>query len=109
MLQKVKDWFGIGGIDEFNGHAADGGGSHHDGHGDGGHDHPHHGHGGAHGHTHGIIDASITATERGVWAVKWSFVILAITAALQFIVVLLSGSVLYLFATPELRLRFRES
>ena len=46
-----------------------------------------------HGHTHGVVDASITTTERGLWAVKWSFVILAITAALQFIVVLMSGSV----------------
>lgn len=87
MLAKIKNWFGIGGIDEFQGHAA--------GHGrrDHGHSHGGHGHGGAHGHTHGVVNPSIATSERGVWAVKWSFVILAITAALQFAVVLLSGSV----------------
>lgn len=87
MLEKVKDWFGIGGIDEFNGHSGE-----HD-HGNSHQDQSHHGHGGAHGHTHGIVDPSVAATERGVWAVKWSFLILAVTAALQFIVVLVSGSV----------------
>ena len=46
-----------------------------------------------HVHTHGVVDPSITTTESGLWAVKWSFVILAITAALQFVVVMLSGSV----------------
>src|SRR5439155_8963602 len=66
------------------------------------HDH-HHGHGhdhhGGHGHTHGVVDPSIATTERGVWAVKWSFVILAATAALQLAVVLLSGSVALLADT----------
>jgi cation diffusion facilitator family transporter len=58
------------------------------------HDHSHgEGDRGAHGHTHGVIDPSIAATERGVWAVKWSFVILAITAVLQLAVVYLSGSI----------------
>jgi cation diffusion facilitator family transporter len=46
-----------------------------------------------HGHTHGIVDPSITTSERGLWAIKWSFVCLAGTAALQLVVVLLSGSV----------------
>lgn len=87
MFDRIKDWFGVGGIDEFDGHS----GGH--GRGEEGHGHSHHGHGGGHGHTHGIVDPSVAATERGVWAVKWSFVILALTAALQFVVVLLSGSV----------------
>ena len=46
-----------------------------------------------HGHTHGIIDASLTNTDRGIWAIKWSFIILAVTAAFQFAIVLLSSSV----------------
>jgi cation diffusion facilitator family transporter len=61
------------------------------------HHHPsHHGphdHAGHHGHTHGVIDPTLATTERGIWAIKWSFVILAITAALQCGVVLASGSV----------------
>ena len=58
-----------------------------------GHDHgaPAHGHG--HGHTHGLVDPMVTTTSRGLWAVKWSFVILFITAALQLAVVILSHSV----------------
>lgn len=46
-----------------------------------------------HGHTHGAIDPSITTSERGIWAIKWSFAGLALTALLQIIVVLLSHSV----------------
>src|SRR5215211_6199035 len=45
------------------------------------------------GHTHGVIDATIATTTRGIWAIKWSFVILAITAAMQLVVVVFSGSV----------------
>lgn len=52
-----------------------------------------------HDHTHGIIDAGISTTARGVWAIKWSFVILAITAVLQFAVVFISGSVALLADT----------
>jgi cation diffusion facilitator family transporter len=47
----------------------------------------------AHGHTHGTMDATIATTTEGIWAIKWSFAILGITAAFQFGVVLLSGSV----------------
>jgi len=68
---------------------------------DGG-DHTHgrpHDHGGAHGHTHGVVDPTLATTERGIWAIKWSFVILAITALLQVAVVLLSGSVALLADT----------
>ncbi len=56
----------------------------------GGHDHNH---SGGHGHTHGVMDATIATTTRGIWAIKWSFVILALTAAAQIGVVLMSGSV----------------
>ncbi|TGQ12214.1 cation diffusion facilitator family transporter [Mesorhizobium sp. M2E.F.Ca.ET.219.01.1.1] len=85
MLTKVVDWFG------FGSHGHD-----HGGHDHGGQGHDHHG---AHGHTHGVIDATIATTERGIWAIKWSFVILAITAALQLAVVLFSGSVALLADT----------
>ena len=47
----------------------------------------------AHGHTHGVIDPTIATTTRGIWAIKWSFAILAVTAAFQFVVVLATGSV----------------
>src|SRR4051794_33159800 len=84
MLEKVLDWFGI------SPQAGDG---HVHGHGH------HHGHGAGHGHTHGVIDATIATTDRGLWAIKWSFVILAVTAGLQLIVVGISGSVALLADT----------
>jgi len=46
-----------------------------------------------HGHTHGIIDASITATERGLWAVKWSFIGLGITTVIQIVIFYYSSSI----------------
>jgi cation diffusion facilitator family transporter len=52
-----------------------------------------------HGHTHGTVDATIATTTRGIWAIKWSFIILAITAGFQITVVLLSGSVALLADT----------
>ncbi|MBI4971709.1 MAG: cation transporter [Candidatus Omnitrophica bacterium] len=52
-----------------------------------------------HGHTHGVIDPSILSTDRGIWAVKWSFVGLAITALLQLVVVFYSGSIALLADT----------
>jgi cation diffusion facilitator family transporter len=61
------------------------------------HSHPKHDsgdkHSHSHGHSHGAIDASILTTDRGLWAVKWSFIGLAITAFFQFIVVMLSSSI----------------
>ncbi|MER9434766.1 cation diffusion facilitator family transporter [Mesorhizobium sp. M0618] len=81
MMDKVRDWFGFGPMT----------------HGIGGHGHDH-GDGG-HGHTHGVIDPTIATTTRGIWAIKWSFVVLAITAALQLVIVLLSGSVALLADT----------
>ena len=67
-------------------------GTSHDDH----HDH-HHGHG--HAHMHGVVDPSIFATERGIWAVKWSFVGLFITAILQVVVVYYYGSIALLADT----------
>jgi cation diffusion facilitator family transporter len=46
-----------------------------------------------HGHEHGIIDPTIATSDRGLWAIKWSFVGLFATAILQLFVALLSGSV----------------
>ncbi len=51
------------------------------------------GHRRRHGHSHGVIDPSIVSTDRGLWALKWSFVGLIITAGIQVVVVVLSGSV----------------
>ena len=63
---------------------------HHEGHkNDHGHSHGY----GKHGHTHGTIDPSIATSERGIWAIKWSFIGLAATALFQIAVVLLSHSV----------------
>ena len=81
VLDKLRDWFGF--LPEV-GHA--------------GHGH-HHGTESGHGHTHGVIDPMIATTERGIWAIKWSFVILAVTAALQIVVVLATGSVALLADT----------
>src|ERR1700687_2679666 len=64
-----------------------------------GHDHhddaPHggHGHYQGHGHSLGVVDPSIASSDRGLWALKWSFGGLMITAVIQVVVVVLSGSV----------------
>src|SRR5437763_4719350 len=81
LLRRTLQWLGFAGAD-YHGHH-----HHHHHHEKGSHDHT------GHGHTHGMVDPSIAATEHGVWAVKWSFVILAITAILQLVVVYLSGSI----------------
>lgn len=47
----------------------------------------------AHEHTHGTIDPSITTSERGIWALKWSLIGFVITSGIQFVIVLFSGSV----------------
>ena len=72
-------------------HGHDHGHDHHDHeeHDDHGHSHDH----GEHGHTHGVVDPSIVTTERGIWAIKWSFLGLMVTAVLQVGVVVISGSV----------------
>ena len=81
MLDRARDWFGspMPGDNNVNGHG--------------------HRHDGSHGHTHGVIDAMIATTQRGIWGIKWSFIILAITAALQVLVVLVSSSVALLADT----------
>ncbi len=60
-----------------------------------------HGHGGGHGHrhAHGVVDPSIASNDRGLWALKWSFIGLMATAAIQTGVVLLSGSIALLADT----------
>lgn len=81
MRAAILDWFGLGAAGQsLAGH---------------GHDHGE----GDHGHTHGVIDPTIATTSRGIWAIKWSFVLLALTAAAQLAVVLLSGSVALLADT----------
>ncbi len=72
------------------------------------HDHDGHAHndgdGGAHErssgrqHVHGV-DPALLATDRGLWAVKWSFVGLSVTAAIQLAVVFATGSVALLADT----------
>ena len=59
------------------------------------HDHAHSDHGAhaEHEHSHGVIDPSIATTAEGLWALKWSFVVLMATALLQAAVVFVSGSV----------------
>lgn len=52
-----------------------------------------------HGHTHGVVDPSIVTSQRGIWAIKWSFAGLLVTALLQVLVVWLSGSVALLADT----------
>jgi cation diffusion facilitator family transporter len=80
MLRSVLEWLGFG--SEGHGH----------GHG--------HSHGeGGHGHTHGVVDPTIATTSRGIWAIKWSFIMLAATAAFQLVVVYFSGSVALLADT----------
>ena len=81
MFATIRDWLGFGSHDHLDSH-----GHSHDG-------------AGGHGHTHGVIDASLTTTDRGIWAIKWSFIILAVTAALQLIVVIVSNSVALLADT----------
>ncbi|MGI8541767.1 MAG: cation diffusion facilitator family transporter [Rubrobacteraceae bacterium] len=51
------------------------------------------------GHVHGAVDPSIAASERGMWAVKWSFVGLMATALMQVVVVFFTGSVALLSDT----------
>jgi cation diffusion facilitator family transporter len=66
------------------------------------HSHPRHNHdhdGPHHGHTHGAIDPSIITTERGIWAIKWSFIGLFSTAVFQVVIAVLSGSVALLADT----------
>jgi cation diffusion facilitator family transporter len=62
----------------------------HGGHGHA-HDHPHHHD--AHGHSHGLVDPSIKRSKAGLRAVAASLAVLALTAALQALVFVATGSV----------------
>jgi cation diffusion facilitator family transporter len=81
MLKQIQDWFGMSPEGQSLGL----------GHG------PEDGKG--HGHTHGSIDPTIATTTKGIWAIKWSFIVLAITSALQLVVVVISSSVALLADT----------
>lgn len=64
------------------------------------HEHSHlHEHSHVHSHTHGRVDPSLTTTSKGLWAVKWSFIGLMVTAVLQIFIVYISGSVALLADT----------
>ena len=76
-------------------------------HGEHGHDHDH-GSGflgwlkGLYGHSHSVVDkvdSAMESHEQGIWALKVSLVGLGITAALQLVIVFLSGSVALLADT----------
>ena len=70
---------------------------HRNAHQDHHHEHNHGRH--ARVHTHGAVDPSILTTQRGIWAIKWSFVGLFATAAFQIVIVMFSGSVALLADT----------
>ena len=93
MLKAAREWLGFSGHDHHFAHGHDHGHGH-DHHHRHGHDHDH-----GHGHTHGVIDPTVATTDRGIFAIKWSFAILAVTAALQSAVVFVSGSVALLADT----------
>ena len=52
-----------------------------------------------HDHTHGTLDPALLTTQRGIWALKWSFVGLLATAFFQLGVVIISDSVALLADT----------
>ena len=84
MLKSLREWLGFS---DQHPH-------------DYGHPHGHHkDHQHGDGHTHGVVDPTIATTDRGIFAIKWSFIILAITAAAQMLVVVVSGSVALLADT----------
>jgi cation diffusion facilitator family transporter len=60
---------------------------------------PSQGHQDTHSHTHGTIDPALLATERGIWAVKWSLIGLTATAVIQLVIFFFSGSVALLADT----------
>jgi cation diffusion facilitator family transporter len=52
-----------------------------------------------HTHSHAVVDPALLTSERGIWAVKWSFAGLMATAILQVILVIFTGSVALLADT----------
>jgi cation diffusion facilitator family transporter len=89
MWNKALAWLGF----------SDQGLDHPHGHGDHGHGHGDHASAHGHGHIHGVVDPVLATTVHGIWAIKWSFVILGVTASLQLGIVILSGSVALLADT----------
>jgi cation diffusion facilitator family transporter len=81
VLETARYWFGFGPAQSNKGHSHS------------------HSQDASHGHTHGVIDPTIATTERGIWAIKWSFLILVITSVLQIFAVLVSSSVALLADT----------
>src|SRR5262245_22764317 len=81
MWQKALLWLGFRGHRHAHAHAR------------APHGHSHHAAAHGHVHTHGAVDPVLATTARGIWAIEWSFIILAVTAALQLAIVFLSGRV----------------
>ena len=52
-----------------------------------------HAHDGGHGHSHGLVSASIRRSRAGLCAVSFSLVVLLVTASAQAVVFALTGSV----------------
>jgi cation diffusion facilitator family transporter len=58
-----------------------------------------HAHGGAHAHAHGGPDAAILASREAMRTLGWSLLILGVTAGIQVVIVVLSGSIALLADT----------
>ncbi len=52
-----------------------------------------------HGHTHGALDRAVLNSQRGIWATKVSLAVLIATAAMQVVLVVITGSVALLADT----------
>ena len=89
MWHKALIWLGFRGQSHAHSHARE----------PYGHGYGHRAAAHGHAHTHEGVDSVIATTARGIWAIQWSFVILAVTAALQLAIVLLSSSVALLADT----------
>jgi hypothetical protein len=76
VLAKIMDWLGLGLAEHRESE-----------------DNHHRGPEPSHRHTHGVVEPTIATTDRGLWAIKWSFLILAATAVIQLIIVYASRSV----------------
>ena len=64
-----------------------------------GHETEHSGEEHSYSHAHGVVDPELISTDKGLYAVKWAFVGLMITALFQILVVWVSGSVALLADT----------
>ena len=84
MIGKIRNWLGLSGGGHRHGRHDQRGGAHGHSHGS---------------HSHGIVEPSIATSERGIWAVKWSFALLLATALVQAVIVFVSGSIALLADT----------